>query len=216
MRITYLIAVGMLCCFYTLQGQKLVLGGSAGPTLPHIANVLTQDGREVEQLGRVGNEGGLFGFHAGVFGDYYLSRRFILRGEAGYELLRFQSDNIAFDIGKIHHLKGGLLIGFRPGKRWGLGLGIEGVNRRSTHNGRARNLLPELNGADVKGFYWQGILASDILLGNDIELSFRMTIPRIASLTLSFADNDLFSGRLIVEQLPAFQISVRAPIIVIE
>lgn len=155
---------------------------------------------------------GLAGYHGGLYAELPTSRRMILRGEIGYELLRVRSLSRGhrFEIGRIHHLKGGVLLGWRFLDWWMLEGGLEGVGRSSDV---VRGFPPAgLNGEDIAGFYWQGIMGTDIEIRKRYRIGLRMTIPRIASLNQQSVTINNTEEGVEVEKLRAFQLVFGIPI----
>lgn len=133
-----------------------------------------------------------------------------IRGELGYELLRFQSDIETFGNGIIHQTKIGLLLGLKPFKRLTLFGGGEITHRSNSITGRS--LIGKLNGTEVKGFYIQGTLGTYFEIKNNIQIGFSTTIPRISSLTRRIKGN-LTDKKELIEELRAFQVNITVPIL---
>ena len=94
---------------------------------------------------------------------------------------------------------------------WTITGGLEGVRRRSEVT-NARASAPGLNGEEPAGFFWQGIVGTNIEIKEYFQVGLRMTAPRISSLTRQYLTiNNTVEG-LQVEQLRAFQLVLGIPI----
>lgn len=195
---------------FLLSGQKLLLVGiNGGITYSYMTAIVTVEGIETRISKDIGEARGLAGYTAGAFLDYYVLPQVLLRGELSYEVLRFRSDNLGFDTGTIYHIKSGVLIGVKPITPVVLLGGVEIARRRNSSS--VDGPLDGLNGLDVEGTYWQSIVEIAFELKNEMQLGFRMTVPRISSLTRTFIN--LTEREELVEQLRAFQLRIEVPIL---
>ena len=168
----------------TLSAQKATFGLQIGTNYSQITEVNYSDAYQNEYTaGR--DPRGRPGIYVGIYGQKDLSQRFSLRGEIGYELLRFKSHFYAWpeEMRRLHHFKLGTQLLYRPISWWQLGGGVEIMHRSNETITEAGRQWGIFSGSTVEGIFVQPTLSSFFRIYQYLQLGMKINLPRIQSIS---------------------------------
>lgn len=197
--------------FQESQAQNKSFGVTGGMTFPILEAWITQDGIEETKLDRPGNAKSFLGYNFGVFAELDLTEQIPIRVEFGFERIRFQSQlGKAFGVGRIDHLRGDLIFGYKPLQWWKI-FGGFGLANRSNSLSERDVIDGKLNGLDVDGLKVLYTLGTGFTLSEKVGFDLRVILPKINSVTREVIGLTT-DNRLIVEQIRYFQLKMNVSI----